>query len=65
MEWQKERSDAIKKYFRAQGIAQTDIAIALNVSKQYVNDVLNGRATIGKVLPLASLKPTAYPQHGY
>jgi transcriptional regulator with XRE-family HTH domain len=58
MEWQKERSDAIKKYFRAQGIAQTDIAITLNVSKQYVNDVLNGRATIGK--GLASRLSEAY-----
>lgn len=58
MEWQKERSDAIKKYFRTQGIAQTDIAIALNVSKQYVNDVLNGRATIGK--GLASRLSEAY-----
>lgn len=58
MEWQKERSDAIKKYFRTQGIAQTDIAITLNVSKQYVNDVLNGRATIGK--GLASRLSEAY-----
>lgn len=50
--------EPLKRYFREKHIAQTDIASTLSVKKQYVNDVLNGRAPIGK--GLASRLSEAY-----
>ena len=54
----KEMGEKMKQYFRSQGIAQTEIAVALNISKQYVNNIFSGRAPIGK--GLASRLSEAY-----
>ena len=40
--------DTLKRYFDEQGITQQQVADALGVSLQYVNQLLNGRKTLGK-----------------
>ena len=40
--------DELKRYFDERGITQQQVADALGVSLQYVNQLLNGRKTLGK-----------------
>ena len=40
--------DELKRYFDEKGITQQQVADALGVSLQYVNQLLNGRKTLGK-----------------
>ena len=40
--------DKLKKYFEEKGITQQQIADALGVSLQYVNQILNGKKFLGK-----------------
>ena len=40
--------DELKHYFDERGITQQQVADALGVSLQYVNQLLNGRKTLGK-----------------
>ena len=40
--------DTLKRYFDEHGITQQQIADALGVSLQYVNQLLNGRKSLGK-----------------
>ena len=40
--------DELKRYFDERGITQQQVADALCVSLQYVNQLLNGRKTLGK-----------------
>lgn len=40
--------DELKRYFDKRGITQQQVADALGVSLQYVNQLLNGRKTLGK-----------------
>jgi transcriptional regulator with XRE-family HTH domain len=40
--------DKLKKYFEGKGITQQQIADALGVSLQYVNQILNGKKFLGK-----------------
>ena len=40
--------DTLKRYFDEQGITQQQVADALGVSLQYVNQLLNGRKVLGK-----------------
>ena len=40
--------DSLKRFFDEKGITQQQVADALGVSLQYVNQLLNGRKTLGK-----------------
>ena len=40
--------DELKRYFDEKGITQQQVADALGVSLQYINQLLNGRKTLGK-----------------